>query len=298
MNGTKKVLITGITGYISQYILKSKPSSVQVIGTARKPLNLPDIQTFLLDLNKSLFPQLDSLPILPDVVLHTAAVSGLGACEKNPEMAERVNGSATRELARWCAKNGVRLIYFSTDIVFKGDRPPYDESSQPDPINVYGRTKLQGELAVQETLNDFAIGRIALSLAPGLNGTRNFIDWFLERLSNKQEIPLFTDEIRTPTFTPELAKRFWQLVLSKETGIFHVCGAQAIDRYQLGRALCDALGHGHDLLKPISLKQMTDYPRPVDVSLVSTRKIDEEEFKIPGILYFVEQLINSPFGLQ
>ncbi len=288
--GTTNVLITGITGYISQYLLKNRPSNVQIIGTARKPLNLPDIQTFLLDLNKSLFPQLDSLPFLPDVVLHTAAMSGLGACEKNPEMAERVNGSAIRELARWCAKNGVRLIYFSSDIVFKGDRPPYDESSQPDPINVYGRTKWQGELAVQETLNDFAIGRIALALAPGLNGTRNFIDWFLERLSNKQEIPLFTDEIRTPTFTPELAKHFWQLALSKETGIFHVCGAQAIDRYRLGRALCDALGQGHDLLKPISLSQMTDYPRPVDVSLVSTKKLDNQPFKIPSILNFISEL--------
>ena len=291
----KTVLITGITGYISQYLLLTKPAGVRIVGAARRdwpPASRQNIPIFSLDLTKSLFPQLDAIDLNIDAVLHTAAMSGLGACQKQPELAERINAQVTAELAQWCKMRGARLVYFSTDIVFKGDRPPYDEKAQPDPVNVYGLTKWKGELAVQEAGINFATGRIALALGQGLNGTRNFIDWFLERVEKQQPLTLFTDEIRTATYVMELAKRFWQLALSKETGIFHVCGAQPIDRFSLGKALCDALGRGHELLTPISLRDMTDYPRPVDVSLLSTRKLDGQPFRINSILEYVPFLFS------
>ncbi len=292
----KTVLITGITGYISQYLLLTKPAGVRIVGAARRdwpPASRENIPIFSLDLTKSLFPQLDAIDLNIDAVLHTAAMSGLGACQNQPELAERINARATAELAQWCKQRGVRLVYFSTDIVFKGDRPPYDEKAQPDPVNVYGLTKWKGELAVQEAGINFAIGRIALGLGRGLNGTKNFIDWFLDRVEKKQPLTLFTDEIRTATYVVELARRFWQLALSEETGIFHVCGAQPIDRFSLGKALCDALGRGHELLTPISLQDMTDYPRPVDVSLLSARELNGQPFKIASILEYVPYLFDD-----
>ena len=292
----KRVLITGIYGYISQYLLRFKPNNVEVYGTARRQYDrpLPHVKTlFSLDLFQDVQQQLDSINEPIDVIIHTAAESKLAVCEKQPELALRVNARATGELAAWCQLNKVRLIYLSTDIVFKGDKPPYDENSSPDPINQYGYSKWQGELAVQETLNDFAIGRIALALAPGLNGTQNFIDWFLNRLNHNETIPLFKDEIRTPTYTAELAKNFWRLALSNEKGIFHICGGQPLDRYTLGKALCDVLGRGHELLKPVSLNDMTDYPRPVDVSLKSTRTIDGRPLKIASILNCLTRIIKD-----
>ncbi|MHB2153848.1 SDR family oxidoreductase [Calditrichota bacterium GD2] len=293
----KRVLITGINGYISQFLLQTRPENVEIIGAARRDdlsahaLNIDDL--IKLDLAQAVQPQLNVLSGPVDAVIHTAAVSSLALCQKEPELALRVNAQATRELAHWCIINGARLIYLSTDIVFKGDHPPYDENSKPEPINQYGLSKWQGEIAVQETLENFAIGRIALALAPGLNGTRNFIDWFFERLNNNETIPLFKDEIRTPTYTVELARRFWRLALSRETGIFHVCGAEALDRFTLGQKLCDALGYGHKLLEAVSLNDMSDYPRPVDVSLVCTRTPDGAEFKIPSILKFLPFMVGK-----
>ncbi len=292
----KTVLITGITGYISQYLLRYAPDTVRIIGSTRR--EQPALKNKLwkiirLNLTQDVAAQLDAAEVLPDVVLHTAALSGLGDCQRNPQLAERVNAQATAELARWCQKHGVRLVYLSTDIVFKGDRPPYDEQAQPDPINVYGLSKWHGELAVQETDGDFAIGRIALALGRGLNGTHNFIDWFMQRLQSGHPVTLFTDEIRTATYVGALAERFWQLALSAEKGIFHVCGAQALDRFTLGRALCDYLGYGHDLLKPISLNDMNDYPRPADVSLLSTRTVDGQPFTIPSILEYIPLLFGN-----
>ncbi|MHB2149776.1 SDR family oxidoreductase [Calditrichota bacterium LG25] len=285
-----RVLITGINGYISQYLIRSRPQNVEIIGATRgRDLQpLPGVKRLLfLDLTGNVQKQLNTFTEKIDAVIHTAAISSLALCEKEPQLALRVNAQATGEIAAWCKANGVRLIYLSTDIVFKGDRPPYDENSQPQPINQYGYSKWQGEIAVQETLENFAIGRIALALAPGLNGTRNFIDWFFERLNNNETIPLFKDEIRTPTYTVELARRFWRLALSRATGIFHICGAEALDRFTLGQKLCDALGYGHERLKAASLNDMTDYPRPVDVSLISRRAPDGADFKIPSILEFL-----------
>ncbi|NOX89503.1 MAG: SDR family oxidoreductase [Calditrichaeota bacterium] len=294
---TKNILITGISGYISQYLLLTKPQNVNVIGTARRRiLNRPDYfpQTIIrLDLQKDVFSQLEQLTLPVDAVIHTAAMSGLGACEKDPQLAKRINAEATGELARWCQNRRIRLIYFSTDIVFKGDAPPYDENSRPDPINVYGQTKWEGELKVRENYEDYAIGRIALAMAPGLNNTSNFIDWFVNRLHNGRQIPLFKDEIRTPTFTPLLAEKFWEITLSADTGIFHVCGAQAIDRYSLGKAICQYLGKGFELLKPISLKDMRDYPRPVDVSLISKRTMAKKGVEIGSILSYLDKMFDK-----
>ncbi len=287
------VLITGINGYVSQYLVRFKPSNVRILGTTRRPQpSAFDFPLYFLDLTQNVSRQLDKIDQAVDVVLHTAAMSNLGQCQNNPQLARRVNAQATAELARWCKSRNIRIVYFSTDIVFKGDRPPYDEQAQPDPINVYGQTKWEGEIAVQESAADFAIGRIALGLGRGLNGTRNFVDWFMERLENRQPLTLFTDEIRTATYVAELAKRFWQLALSAETGIFHVCGAEPINRFALGKAFCDYLGKGHDLLTPISLQDMQDYPRPADVSLISTRTVDGVEFKIDSILEFIPSLFE------
>lgn len=291
----KRVLITGITGYISQYLIKTKPQNVLLFGTThRRELRSMDgvEKQFFLDLTKPIKKQLEKLTFSVDVVLHTAAMSSLALCQREPELALQVNTRATRELAEWCQQQQVRFIYFSTDIVFKGNDPPYDEQSQPDPINQYGFSKWQGEIVVQQSLKNFAIARIALALAAGLNNRRNFIDWFWERLNNNQPIPLFKDEIRTPTYTPELAKNIWKLALSEENGIFHVCGAQSIDRFTLGKALCDVLGRGHELLRPISLRDMTDYPRPLDVSLLSTRRLNGQPFKIKSILEYLPFLFN------
>ncbi len=292
----KTVLITGITGYISQYLLRHAPDTVRLMGSTRREqaaLKNKLWKIIRLNLTKDVAAQLDAAEVFPDVVLHTAALSGLGDCQRNPQLAERVNAQATAELARWCQKHGVRLVYLSTDIVFKGDRPPYDEQEQPDPINVYGRSKWHGEQAILKTGGDFAIGRIALALGRGLNGTHNFIDWFVQRLQSGQPVTLFTDEIRTATYVGALAERFWQLALSAEQGIFHVCGAQALDRFTLGRALCDYLGYGHDLLKPISLNDMNDYPRPADVSLLSTRTVDGQPFTIPSIMEYIPLLFGN-----
>ncbi|MGD9897964.1 MAG: NAD(P)-dependent oxidoreductase [Calditrichaceae bacterium] len=301
----KKVLITGISGFIGQYLWLTRPEGVLLSGTCRQPDNR--IQNFF---EKPVSNQADVLPYdllrdpaaqlkeqHPDIIIHAAAMANLGMCEKEPELAARVNAKATEQLAVWSADRGIRLIFLSTDIVFKGDHPPYTEDSRPDPVNVYGKTKLAAESALTDIMKDYATIRIALGLGRGLGKTSNFMDWFLQRLDHKTEIPLFYDEIRTPTAVMYLAEAIWKISLGNETGVFHAAGADSLSRYELGLSMCELLGRGHDLIKPVSIMSMADYRRPVDVSLKSVRTVNGESLSIPGIRQVLNETLKKQSGM-
>lgn len=290
-----RILISGLNGYLGQYLLACQPPSIELAGTIR-PQSILQIPSFLsgLELVKlSLEEEIEAQfqDITTDILIHTAALANLAVCENAPKLAEKVNSQASGALARWCAKRRIRMIYLSTDIVFDGEHPPYSEDDLARPVNVYGKTKWLGEKAIQEELSDFVIIRISLALGPGRGGRRNFVDWFMDKINSKQEIPLFYDEIRTPTAVRILAEKIWQIALSTVTGTFHLCGERSIDRYELGRIICQKLGQGLDLLRPISVKTMNDYPRPVDVSLKSDRLFQGQPLKIAGIDDLIDDIL-------
>ncbi len=281
-----RVLITGVNGFIGQYLLQYRPPDATVTGTlnpagATAHSFHAGCHTIPLDLTKPVAHQLTNLQA--DVVIHLAAISGLGDCQHHPELAQRVNHQATAELAAWCAQNQIRLIYTSTDIVFGGRAAPYSEEDRPNPVNVYGKTKWQGEQAVRETCPDAAIVRLPLVLGRGLGGRSNFVDWFLMHLNQNKTIKLFIDEIRTPVSVHDVAKALWQIALSDETGIFHLAGNEALNRWELGKLFCRTLGRGEQLLTQTTLDSFSAYPRPKDVSLISTRTLNGSPLRLPSI---------------
>lgn len=291
------VLVTGINGYIGRYLLNHQPPSIRLSGTVRTPpdqagIGLPQhLPVHILNLEEEINSTLDRAE--PDIIIHTAALANLAICEKNPVLADAINNRATAILARWCAQRRVRLVYLSTDIVFRGNEPPYSESDKPNPVNVYGYSKWKGEEAVLSQLKDAVVLRMALVLGRGLGGRRNFVDWFLDKLHRRATIPLFEDEVRTPTEVSSAARTIWQIALSKETGIMHFCGQERINRFKLGQLLCNHLGYGHELLQPVSVHSMTDYPRPLDVSLLSTRLFEGRTLSVPGISQMLPAIISK-----
>jgi len=293
----RKVIITGISGYIAHHLTQRLPEDIVLIGTIRsvdKWRHSPHLKLYPvipLFLEQEVAPQLESMR--PDLVIHTAAMASLSACEQKPELAQRINAAAAEELAVWCNSVGARLVHLSTDIVFKGDMPPYDEASATEPVNAYGRSKLDGERAVRRISQDHAVVRIALAMGRGLGPIKNFADWFMERLRTGQEIPLFQDEIRTPTFVQALADMLWKIAFSREQGVFHLCGDQALNRFELGRMFCDYLGYGHKQLKGIWLEDMKDCRRPVDVSEISTRQVAGSAVRIKGIGEFIREVLGE-----
>lgn len=284
-----RVLITGINGYISQFLLKYLPQNITVTGSYYKSIpNLNNLSIHLVyfDLTKDVDSQLRDVEA--DVVIHTAAISNLNLCEKVPDIAYRVNSQATRELMKWCNTNSTRLVYLSTDIVFDGQKAPYSENDVPKPINVYGKSKYLGERWTLEC-NNFAIIRLALVLGQALGTNQNFVDWIIDRIHNNLSVPLFYDEIRTPVSAIDAAQIIWKIAISGVTGTFHICSDKSVDRYQIGTKICKYIQPGFNRFKKISM-QTLETKRPVDVSLQNNNLFETLKIDSPSLMNNIEQL--------
>lgn len=158
-----------------------------------------------------------------DVVVHCAAFTAVDDCESRPELAFRVNGEGTRNVALACQQSGCAMVYLSTDYVFDGEKfSPYVESDEPHPINVYGQSKLEGERHVHEAI---ALPRrawiVRVSWLFGPLG-RNFVRAILERARRSEPLRVVDDQVGAPTYTMDVAVKIEQIVEEGKPGIYHV----------------------------------------------------------------------------
>ncbi len=273
-----RVLLTGASGYVAGYLLRSIPADVRVIAAVHK--QRPALTSVLaeqipLDLKLSVGPQLENQKF--DVVIHAGAMANLQECEKQPAVCKRINRDAARELAEYCSQNNIFLVFLSTDIVFSGLNAPYRSSDVPHPVNTYGRSKRQAEQALLSINGKTAILRLALLLGRGMDGASNFIDWFRGHVQSGQKVPLFSDEVRTPVWTEDAARAIWMVAQNKMTGIRHICGDRQMNRMELGHILINRMGGDPQLLQPVCPAKST-VKRPLDVSLLADKVIPAFSF--------------------
>ncbi len=181
------------------------------------------------------------LRLQPTVVVNCAAVADVDACEADPERAQRVNAEAPAQLAAICRRAGVRLLHYSTDYVFDGaKRAPYDEADAPNPVNVYGRTKLEGEMGVLETHPDALVVRVSFVFGAG---RATFLDKIvgLARAS-REPIPALDSWTIRPTALSDAVEATLRLVGSDATGLWHVAGKPAVTRLGFARELLRLIG--------------------------------------------------------
>ena len=145
--------------------------------------------------------------ICPDAVIHCAAYTAVDAAEDNEELCRKVNADGTRNIAEVCRELDCKMMYISTDYVFdgKGTRP-WEPDDNRTPLNVYGETKYEGELAVEELLEKFFIVRIAWVF--GVNG-KNFIRTMIRLGKERGTVSVVDDQVGSPTYTYDLARSCW-----------------------------------------------------------------------------------------
>ncbi|MEM0463234.1 dTDP-4-dehydrorhamnose reductase [Pyrobaculum sp.] len=204
----------------------------------------------------------------PDAVIHAAALGDVDKCEEDPALCHRINAVVTREIARWCARRGARLVYISTDYVFPGDRGSYKEEDPPKPINYYGLTKLLGEEAVLAAGG--AVVRVAWIYGLG-PGRQNFGRVVVERLSRGEEVRAVADQWGSPTLNTLIGEAAAKLLAADYSGVLHAAGPR-LSRYEFALAIAEAFGLSKDLVKPIKMADLSfKAPRPRDSSLDSSR---------------------------
>lgn len=205
-----KVLVTGYTGQLGFDVIRElKARNIECIGTTRNEFSLTDTEKM----------QAFVKAYKPDVVIHCAAYTAVDKAEDEVEFCDQINHLATKELAKVCKEIDAKMIYISTDYVFAGSGEDfYEVSDEKAPQNVYGKSKLDGELAVQEILDKYFIVRI--SWVFGSNG-KNFIKTMLNLAKNHDKLTVVNDQIGSPTYTVDLAKLLCDMTLSDKYGIYH-----------------------------------------------------------------------------
>lgn len=179
----------------------------------------------------------------PSLIIHCAGICNVEKCETSPEFAHAVNVQGMANLLAH-APESTRLVYISSDHVFSGDTGPYTESSPPDPISYYGRTRVQAEALLRERRPDALIVRAGLWIGPSHNGRLGHLDWLRYRSARGLPMTLVRDEHRSAVWAKDAAARTLALATSDITGIRHVVAERVVARPELAHYLNERFAIG------------------------------------------------------
>ncbi|TFH25569.1 MAG: NAD(P)-dependent oxidoreductase [Myxococcales bacterium] len=177
----------------------------------------------------------------PRVVVHTAALTHVDLCEREPERSRAVNVDGTRNVAIAAAEFGARHIYFSTDYVFGSDQGPHPLSETPSPLNEYGRHKLEAERIVATTVEDHVIVRACNLYGYEADGM-NFVMAVWKSLNRGERMRVPEDQWGSPTLAEDLSEAIVRLLDSDVRGVVHLAGPDYVNRLELGRRAATAFG--------------------------------------------------------
>lgn len=205
-----KVLVTGTNGQLGYDVVKElQKQNIECFGAKRKDFDIVDFEAtrnFIINYS-------------PDAVIHCAAYTAVDKAEDEKEQCYLVNSDATKNIARICKKINAKMLYISTDYVFDGTKEGfYEVDDLPNPINVYGKSKLLGEQAVQKLLEKYFIVRI--SWVFGEHGN-NFVKTMLRLGKEHKEINVVSDQYGSPTYTADLAPLLIEMIKTDRYGIYH-----------------------------------------------------------------------------
>ncbi len=209
----------------------------------------------------------------PDVVIHCAAFTNVDQCEIEREKAWDVNVLGTEKVATACQKISAKLVYVSTDFAFDGKKSMYTEKDEPNPVNWYGKTKVEGEKRV-EVIDDYVIART--SVLYGWHKNLNFVTWVIQQLKSKTPIRIVTDQYTCPTFADNLADCLLDICVHDIHGLYHVTGSERINRHDFALKIAYTFGLDTTLITPIlseELNQKAERPKDSSLSIEKVKTV-------------------------
>lgn len=264
------LLLTGATGYIGRRLAPALQGAWTVFRASRTAAGEGALDLDLSDPD-SIRRAFDAAP--PKVVIHAGADSDPDSCEKDPDRAKRVNVDAVKTLAALCGACGARLIHFSSDLVFDGERGWYAEDDAPGPRGVYARGKLASEEAALSRAPGAVVLRISTAYGRPMGGRPGFIDALRAKLAAGEAVAAFTDQWRTSTAADQLPEVMAKILADPDLeGVYHWGGAERAARFDAASVFARVMGFDETLVRPARAVDATfASPRPRDSSLDSAR---------------------------
>ena len=256
-----RILITGAGGGLGQDLVKAFDDGTaryDVIAATRAELDLGDRDSILGAITSA----------EPDAVIHAGAWTAVDACESDPDRAFRVNALGTRHVQHAARVVGAQVFYVSTDFVFDGTQSsPIDEWAPANPLSVYARSKLGGELEIDP-------GNTIIRT----RGGTGFVKTMLRLAGERDELRVVADQVGSPTFTEDLAQGIKLLVVGRLPGVFHVTNAGTATWFDLAQATLAEAG-----LDPVRVTPITtaDYPAPARRPAYSV--LDNAALRLQGL---------------
>lgn len=265
-----KVLVTGVKGQLGYDVVNELTKRGHVaIGTDIEEMDITDAKSVETVIKES----------EPDAVIHCAAYTAVDAAEDNVELCRKINAEGTQNIANVCKELDIKMTYISTDYVFDGQgERAWEPEDERMPLNVYGQTKYEGELAVQNTLEKYFIVRIAWVF--GVNG-KNFIKTMLNLGKTRDSLTVVNDQFGSPTYTYDLAKLLVDMVETDKYGIYHATNEGICNWYEFACEIFKQAGMNVKV-SPVSAAEYPAKAKRPSNSRMSKEKLTENGFeKLP-----------------
>ena len=262
-----KVLVTGAKGQLGTDLMNELAKrGIEGIGVDVEEMDITDAEACRRVIQAS----------GADAVIHCAAYTAVDAAEDNVELCRRINGEGTRNVAQACKEADVKLMYISTDYVFDGQGTrPWEPDDERHPLNVYGQTKYEGELAVEERSDKYFIVRIAWVF--GVAG-KNFIKTMLRLGKERGAVSVVDDQVGSPTYTHDLARLLVDMIQTDKYGRYHATNEGLCSWYEFAKEIFRQAG----MDVPVTPVSSSEFPakatRPSN-SRMSKEKLSDNGFE-------------------
>ena len=262
-----KVLVTGAKGQLGYDVMNELAKrGYEAIGVDVQEMDITDAQAVDRVITESGV----------DKVIHCAAYTAVDAAEDNVDLCRKVNAQGTENIAKVCKKLDIPMLYLSTDYVFDGEGTrPWEPDDKRDPLNVYGQTKYEGELAIEENLDKYFIVRIAWVF--GVNG-KNFIKTMLKLAENHDTITVVNDQVGSPTYTYDLSRLLVDMIETDKYGRYHATNEGLCTWYEFAVEIFRQAGISVNVVPVTSEEFQAKAKRPHN-SRLNKDKLDEMGFK-------------------
>jgi dTDP-4-dehydrorhamnose reductase len=279
-----RLLITGASGLLgANLVLEAVPSHDVTAIYHSQPLKLDGVASTALDLSNGEATYQTFTSLSPDWVIHCAAETDVDRCELDPDLAHQVNHFMTRSVARAAFEVGAELLHISTDAVFDGESVSNHENEVPEPINVYGVSKLEGERAVVEEHPSALIIRTNF-YGYNAQNKKSLAEFFLDNLEHGNACKGFTDVEVKLLLVNDLCKILLRMIENDIAGIFHVLAADCVSKYEFGVKVAQAFGFESNLIEPVEVSSVALTAKRPKKLCLSTMKLEQVmQIQLPTI---------------
>lgn len=275
-----KIALTGANGLVGSRIVELLKDTFEFISFSQESMDITNRDAVHSTLSSTRF----------DLLLHLAAYTNVAGAETNKDLAYKINVDGTKNVFEVTQSLQRKFIYISTDFVFDGEHPPYDELSIPHPLSVYAQTKYEGEKFIR---NNAMIVRIAYPYRAQFAEKKDFFRTFKWLIEQKKQINMIADSLMTPTFIDDIASGLKHLMTNYSPEVYHLVGKESLSPYDACLKIAKTFGLDSSLIGKTTLAEyiVGKAPLPRLAQIVSKKNTFTQMSSFEeGLLRIKEQL--------